>query len=375
MLNRLVIKNYKCFEDFEFEFDSNAHSMLLLGNNGAGKTSLADALEIFQKIGRGEGQAGRLISPAQRWEEDGPVELKLSAMLGGVLFEYGFAADFLDRETRVSTETLRMGDAAMFHREGPEIFLGQGKAGNTISYDPRVLFLPTLHDKDSRDHVHTFRSWLANILILSPSPGTFKAEFAESVRWPSRDGSDCVPWLNHILTSRPKAYAGIEAYLKSLWNDFYTLGIGQVGTEMKRLRLEFKDPASKGKKEFSPALDILSDGEKCLLLSAMVLAAHEATPSLLCFWDEPDSHLSISEVGQFIHFLRDAFLTGGQLVAASHNPEVIHAFPESAAWVVGRDNHLSPVKPLKRVSDVRGSGALPKKADFVHALIAGEIRA
>ena len=375
MLKRLSIKNYKCFENFEFEFDSDAHSMLLLGNNGSGKTSLADALEIFQKIGRGEGQVGRLISPAQRWDEHDLVTLRISVVLDGALFEYGFRVDFITQEACIKTEALRMDGALVFLREGPEIYWDENKLGNTISYDWRVLFLPTLHDKSSQEHVNAFKSWLANMLILSPNPVMFKAESTAPVRWPSRDCSDCVSWLNHILTSRPKAYAGIETYLKSLWNDFYTVSNEQVGSETKRLRLEFKDADAKRKKEFSPALNVLSDGEKCLFLSAVVIAAREATPSLFCFWDEPDNHLSISEVGQFIRFMRDAFSTGGQLLAASHNPEVIHAFPESATWMIGRDNHLSPVKPLKRISEVRGTEMLPKKADFVHALIAGEIQA
>ena len=49
MLKCLTNKNYKCFGDFVFDFDPDVRTMLLLGNNGSGKTSLAGALEILQK--------------------------------------------------------------------------------------------------------------------------------------------------------------------------------------------------------------------------------------------------------------------------------------------------------------------------------------
>ena len=49
MLKNLKVKNFKCFDTFNFSFDDNDHSMLLLGRNGVGKTTLADVLEIFQK--------------------------------------------------------------------------------------------------------------------------------------------------------------------------------------------------------------------------------------------------------------------------------------------------------------------------------------
>jgi len=377
MLKRLTIKNYKCFESFEFDFDPDDRALLLLGKNGAGKTSLADALEIFQKIGRGVGQVGCLLSPSQRWNKNTPVEFEISVVLNGVSYEYGFSLEFPKhyRELRIVSEELKCDAKPIYRREGAEIFFGEKRQTSALSYDWHVLFLPTFQDKLSPERVDVFRSWLGHILILSPEPKDFKDDSTEPVGWPSRDCTDCVSWLTHILTTRPKAYSEIETYLKNIWEDFYTIINEQVGSETKRLRLEFRDSDSKHETEFSPILSMLSDGEKCLFLSAVVRAAHEAAQqSILCFWDEPDSFLSLSETGHFIQAMRGVFSKRGQLIVTSHNTEVINAFTESTTWVMGRDNHLSPVKPPKRVSDLRGSDVLPRKANFIHALISGEIR-
>jgi predicted ATPase len=69
----------------------------------------------------------------------------------------------------------------------------------------------------------------------------------------------------------------------------------------------------------------LSDGEKCFMICALVLAASDAYEQLFCFWDEPDSHLAPSEVGHFVLALRKAFQSGGQFIMTSHNSEAIRS--------------------------------------------------
>ena len=72
----------------------------------------------------------------------------------------------------------------------------------------------------------------------------------------------------------------------------------------------------------------LSDGEKCFMICALVLAAKNAYGPIVCFWDEPDNYLALSEVGHFVLALRKGFQSGGQFIATSHNPEVIRRFSE-----------------------------------------------
>lgn len=98
----------------------------------------------------------------------------------------------------------------------------------------------------------------------------------------------------------------------------------------------------------------------------MVLAANSVYGPLLCYWDQPDSHLTLSEVGHFILKLRAEFDKGGQLLATSHNPETIRHFSDESTIVLRRNSHLEP--PVAQVlKDLEVHG------DVVTALIAGDL--
>lgn len=114
----------------------------------------------------------------------------------------------------------------------------------------------------------------------------------------------------------------------------------------------------------------LSDGEKCFMICAMVLVANEVYGPLLCFWDEPDSHLALSEVGQFVIALRKAFQSGGQFIATSHNPEAIRSFSDENTLVLSRRSHLEPTM-VRRLTKLRASGDF--SGDLVGALIRGDL--
>jgi ABC-type multidrug transport system ATPase subunit len=106
------------------------------------------------------------------------------------------------------------------------------------------------------------------------------------------------------------------------------------------------------------------------MICALILAANATYGPLLCFWDEPDSHLALSEVGHFVLALRRAFQSGGQFIATSHNPEAIRRFSDENTFVLSRKSHLEPtvVRPLK---EVRTSGVF--SGDLVGALVRGDL--
>ena len=64
--------------------------------------------------------------------------------------------------------------------------------------------------------------------------------------------------------------------------------------------------------------------------------------------------------------LREAFQSGGQFIATTHNPEAIRSFSDENTLVLYRNNHLEPtkVRPLK---DIKVNG------DLVSALIRDDI--
>lgn len=83
-------------------------------------------------------------------------------------------------------------------------------------------------------------------------------------------------------------------------------------------------------------------------------------------WDEPDNHLSLSEVGQFVVGLRKMSNKGGQFSATTHHPETVRKFSDETTFVLTRKGHLDPTLP-KLLTEYSYTG------DLVNALIRDEI--
>ncbi len=52
MIERLYVHNFRCLENFTLDLAGRS-SALLIGKNGAGKSSVLDCLRLFQDICRG----------------------------------------------------------------------------------------------------------------------------------------------------------------------------------------------------------------------------------------------------------------------------------------------------------------------------------
>jgi len=110
----------------------------------------------------------------------------------------------------------------------------------------------------------------------------------------------------------------------------------------------------------------LSQGEKCFFLSACIITANVVGPPVVCTWDEPDNHLSLSQVGQFITALRKGANRGGQFIATSHHPETVRKFSDETTFVLKRKTHQEPTLP-RLLSEFKYDG------DLIDALIRDEI--
>ncbi len=101
-------------------------------------------------------------------------------------------------------------------------------------------------------------------------------------------------------------------------------------------------------------------------LKINALFANRHYGPLFCFWDELDSHLSLSEVGHFVMSLRRSYEAGGQILVTSHNPEAIRKFSDENTFVIDRKNHLEPTL-VRLLSD------MSVKGDLVELLISGDM--
>jgi predicted ATPase len=367
VIRRLYIHNFRCLENFELPV-SGLPSVLLIGRNGSGKTTVGLALEILQKIARGTNRVGDLVKVKDfaRGRTDAPMRFEIEVELEARVFEYAIALEFPDgfKELRVLEEKLTVGGNPVFTREVAQVHLARTGQEREASFliDWHMVALPIIQERSQKDPLSIFKRWLARMLILRPVPSLITGDSTQESLEPNRQVTDFGAWFSGLLSSSPASYARIDEYLRQVMPDLKDIRNPVIGKDSRSLFVNF----SNGQGSMSVPFEDLSDGEKCFMICALALAANHAYGPVVCFWDEPDNYLAPSEVGHFVLALRKAFQSGGQFIATSHNLEAIRRFSDENTLVLHRRNHLEPtvVRPLKE---------LQVGGDLVGALIRGDV--
>jgi ABC-type Mn2+/Zn2+ transport system ATPase subunit len=368
VIRRFYVHNFRCLENFELPV-SGLSSVLLIGRNGTGKTTVGLALEILRKIAGGTNRVGDLVKPKDftRGQIDLPMRFEVEVELDGKVYGYIVALELPEgfKELRVLEEELTVDGKAVYSREVARVHLARTGKDKEAKFliDWHLIALPIIQEESPRDPLFIFKQWLSRILILRPLPCLIVGDSKEETLEPNPQVTDFGAWFSGVLTSAPAAYVKVDAYLKQVMPDLKDIQNPAIGRDFHSLVVQF----SNGQRSVNIPFEDLSDGEKCFMICALVLAANDAYGPIVCFWDEPDSHIALDEVGHFVLDLRRAFQSGGQLIATSHNSEAIRCFSDENTLLLHRESHLEPtiVRPL---SDVQIDGNL------VSALLRGDVQ-
>ncbi|HME34603.1 MAG TPA: AAA family ATPase [Candidatus Sulfotelmatobacter sp.] len=365
MIRRLYVNNFRCLENFELPI-SGRSSALLIGKNGAGKTTVSLALQILQKIAQDTNRVGDLVKPKDlvRSRADVPMRFEIEVELEGKIYEYIIAFEFPEgfKELRVFEEKFTVDGNPVYSREVAQVHLTRAGQDADFLIDWHLVALPIVHLKPTDDPLFVFKRWLGSMLILRPIPSLILGDSEQDTLRPNPQVTNFGAWFSGLLADAPSAYAKIADYLKQVMPDLKDIKNPMVGTESRSIVVQF----FKDRKSLTLPFADLSDGEKCFMICALVLAANDAQGPLFCFWDEPDNYLALDEVGHFVLALRQAFQSGGQFIATSHNPEAIRRFSDENTLLLYRKSHLEPTiaRPL---SELQVTG------DLVGALIRGDV--
>jgi len=378
VIRRLYVHNFRCLENFELPVSGHS-SVLLIGKNGSGKTTVGLALEILQKIARGTNRIADLVQlkDLSRGRTDAPMRFEIEVELQGEVYKYtvalGVPKSRKETELFVREERLEVGPRVVYTRGAEHLYIetrnGPDPADpsaaalqGSFPIDWHLVALPIIQKQFGHDPIFVFKQWLARMVILRPVPSLTLGDSEQETLEPNLAITNLGAWFAGLLAYAPSAYAEMDKYLKQVMPDLADIKNPVVGRESRSLVVQFSNAQGSLNLPFGD----LSDGEKCFVICALVLAANHAYGPLLCFWDEPDNYLALSEVGHFVSALRKAFQSGGQFIATSHNPEAIRRFSDENTLVLYRRSHLEPtmVRPL---SEIQVSG------DLVGALVRGDL--
>lgn len=365
MLKRIYVNNYKCLVNFEWK-TGDSRSALLMGANGTGKTSISDVFLFLRDIGRGEIDTGKIgmsdsvpLSPLMAWngrgKEDEPMQFEIDVGLGGNLFSYGLSLDLPKTFTRfrVTSEYLRQNGKPLFQRDRANVsIISLHGDPIDISHDWHSIFLPTFQNAIESGPVNSFKEWLSRILILAPVPSLMSGELKGDGKFLSRNTSDIADWVISLQSRDSELSVQVNNRMREVFPDFKSFGVRKILPNAKYgkdyLFLKFQ-----GDKISEIPFFLLSDGMKCFFLSALLPVVVSLEPSAFCFWDEPDAHLSLSEVENFIGTLRKTFANRGQCIVTSHHPETMNGYPEDESWLLIRKDNLTATRPPLTLAEYR----------------------
>ena len=367
MIERLYVHNFRCLENFTLDFGGQ-RSAVLIGKNGAGKTTVVNSLRVFQSISRGPNHVKHVIGATDftRYDKSRPMRFEIDVALGGARFKYSVSfewpAEFY--QARIAEESLFKDGVEVFSRKHSQVQL----AGRTaFGLDWHVFALPVINEMPPERSIKDIKVFFANMYLLEPIPSKAGGFSEKPETEMEREAWNFASCLRALLQSKPKAYGIFESYLKNVMPDFSSIEFEDRGKDGgSQLTVSFEQ----SQLSLSLSFDALSAGEKCLMLSAYIMAANSVRSaddaSIVCVWDEPDNHIALSEVGHLTTDMRKMAYQNGQFIATTHHPETIRKFADENTFVLTRKSHFDPsvVKPLS---------AYDYSGDLIHALIRGEI--
>jgi ABC-type branched-subunit amino acid transport system ATPase component len=175
VIRRFYVHNFRCLENFELPV-SGQSSVLLIGNNGSGKTTVGLALEILQKIARGTNQVSDLVKPKDlaRGRADVPMRFEIEVELEGKIYGYTIVFELKGlKELLVLEEKFEVGGRVIYAREAaqtPWKEIAAAMLRANLPIDRHLVALPLIQEQLRNDPLLVFKQWLARMLILRPIP-------------------------------------------------------------------------------------------------------------------------------------------------------------------------------------------------------------
>lgn len=352
MLTRLYADNYKCLVNFELPLDDVT---LLLGANGAGKSSVLDAVHRLREVlvgGRRIGDPEAFPrSTLTHWDGRSGQTIALDVELDGHRFKYRLELEH-ERDTgkaRVRRELLATDDGPLFQCSLGEarLYRDDHSEGPHLSVDWAESFLARVSTGRDNTLLARFMDFMRRLVVCALHPGTFAANASQESTALDRDGRNFASWYRHLVQENTEQTVEVVARLRTAIDGFRGLRMERAGTDTRTMRLAFESAG----REYSLQLDQVSDGERVLLVlyTLLVLAAEQPFTLLI---DEPDNFLALPEIQPWLLALADVCgESRHQAVICSHHPELIDYFGTEKGLLLERTN--GGVTTVRKASTVQ----------------------
>jgi predicted ATPase len=349
MLTRLYIDNFRCFVNFEYK---PARRQLIFGSNGAGKSSLMDALFFLRQfVAKGDTLDDHFILRQRtRWQNQPQLTWELEATIEGGSYVYRLVIEPWGDppRPRVVSETLQFDAKPIFEFISGEVHLYNDRFEHKVTYDfdwHRSALATITERKDNRT-LTRFKRWFGGLFCFRINPFAMGSQTEDEHPFPNADLSSFTSWYRHLLQADPKQNAAMLDSLRASLDGFSYLQFELYGEKVRLLVAEFG-------KSTKFAFNELSDGQRCLICLYAILHFLLAKGNTVIL-DEPDNFVSLREIQPWLMAAADTVEEAkGQLLLISHHPEILNQWAPGGVQFVREG--VGPV----RVVEFRGDPESP----------------
>jgi len=367
MLKRLYVDNFRSLVKFAFE---PGQLCLLVGDNGSGKTTVFEVLELVRRFLLEGATVDELFESRTltRWREDRAQCVQLTIEDGNDVFDYRLEIVHPDEvgQLHVVRETL--------HHGGNPLFLSDSGTGKVklcrdsgeeslpvslLGWYPSRSMVGSIDPRPEEPRLKQFRRLIGRLVLARIAPSQMKGRTDGEALHPSPDFSNFADWYRHVSQDPADWQGDLFRDLGQVIQGFAQLRLVEFPENVRDLRVELTTQGKEKDYTFAE----LSDGQRALIALYALLHCSVSQGALLLL-DEPDNFVALSEIQPWLVALADKVRDeGGQALVVSHHPEIIDYLASADALVFARDDGGSTtVRPLRfdASSGVKASVALAR---------------
>ena len=357
MITRLYADNYRCFVNFELHLEPLS---LLLGMNGAGKTSVLDIVFALRELLGGrtavDGKAAFPPTTLTRWQSRNIQTFEMDVELEGDAYRYRLEVDHSrgKRVARIQREHLAMNGDTLFDSVGGDVQLYRDdlSKGPTFASDWRVSALAQVPPGKVNTNLSRFQDFVRAIIVCDLHPGALASESATEGDLLDRNGSNFVGWYRSLVQERPDLIAEYTKTMQEVLHGFRGIPLQKAGMDTRALLTVFRD----ANEEYVLPFAELSDGQRTLVVLYALICLAVAQRHTL-FLDDPVNFVAPREVQPWLLTLSD--LCGSsfpQAVLCSHHPEIVdYLGGESGRLLYRESSGATRSRPVAVGLDTSGS--------------------
>ncbi|NOY89833.1 MAG: AAA family ATPase [Deltaproteobacteria bacterium] len=368
MITRVYIDNFRCFSNFEVE---PARINLLLGKNGAGKSSFVDVLQRIVSVAIDGREVGEVFSAQDltRWDTRSEQRFEVDLRVAGDTYTYvlglerGSDAGMILQHERVSCA-----DRVLYRYQDGDVHLhhNNGSEGASFAFRGNRSFLAGIEERPETTSLMEFLTRLRAIRSYKLGPTQMESVSQEEQRRLRPDGSNFASWYRHLAQENAGGLADLFQHLADAIPGFKSISLKGAGKQGKTrdLVVQMKDK----KQSYDIEFEALSDGQRALVVLYSLLLDITENPQTLIL-DEPENYVGISELQPWLQALDEALGDQSQLLLISHHPAGIDFLAPEHPLLFER-SAASPVR-VRRVDFDRDSG-LEASAQIERGLLDGQ---